>query len=152
MRCRVLIVDDRPANLVALEALLADTYDIVKACSGHEALEFLARATADVVLLDIEMPELDGYETTRRIKELPNGRDLPVILISGVFTEDPFVKKGYESGAVDYFTKPFDTRVLRAKLEIYASMGLKNAVIREQAARIAALELTLADRDGVPRS
>jgi len=152
MRARVLIVDDRPANLVALEALLGDTYDLVKACSGLDALEFLQQASVDVILLDIEMPGLDGFETTRRIKAMPDRQDIPVILISGIFTEDPHIRKGFESGAVDYFTKPFDSKILRTKLEWYASMRQKDALIRDQAAKIAALEHSLNARDGAPHT
>ena len=126
MKSRLLIVDDKPANLLALEAVLDAHYDLLRAHSGQEALELLENTPVDVILLDIEMPGLDGYETTRRIKQMPGRQDIPVILISAVFTEDPYIKKGYEVGAMDFFAKPFDPEKLRKKVEIYASLRVKD--------------------------
>src|SRR5436190_16829922 len=109
MKSSLLIVDDHPENLLVLEAVLGKNYELLKAYSGTAALELLQDRPVDTVLLDVEMPGMDGYETTRRIKELEHCKEIPVILISGVFTEDPFIRKGYEAGAVDFFTKPFDS-------------------------------------------
>jgi two-component system sensor histidine kinase/response regulator len=131
MSSTLLIVDDRPENLMVLGAVLGANYNLIQAHSGQEALELLEQNTVDVVLLDIEMPVMDGYETTRHIRQMPHYEDIPVILISGVFTEDPYIKKGYEAGAVDYFTKPFDARILRKKVALYASLRQKDARIRE---------------------
>jgi CheY-like chemotaxis protein len=141
MKSRLLIVDDKPDNLVVLSSLLGEQYELIKANSGEEALGRLrSTAPVDLILLDIEMPGLDGYETTRIIKRTPELRQIPVILISGFFTEDPFVRKGYESGAVDYFVKPFDADALKVKVGVYASLGQKDAELKEKDARIRDLE------------
>jgi CheY-like chemotaxis protein len=140
MKSSLLVVDDRPENLVVLESLLGGQYHVATARSGHEALNLLEEKEFDVVLLDIEMPVMDGYDTARRIKRMDRHQDVPIIFVSGVFMEDPYVKKGYECGAIDYFTKPFDRDILRKKVAIYASLRRKDALIRELAARIKELE------------
>ncbi len=105
----ILAVDDTRGNLVALEAVLDSDYDLVLADSGAKAIEILQhRNDVAVVLMDVQMPVMDGFEAARRIKELPNCHGLPIVFITAVFNEDPYVKRGYEVGGVDYFTKPFD--------------------------------------------
>ena len=143
MKSTLLIVDDHPANLTVLESLLGGTYELLKAHSGHAALDLLNDKPVDVVLLDIEMPGIDGYETTRRIKRIRHCQDIPIILISGVFTEDPYVKKGYEAGAIDYFTKPFNSTLLKQKISVYASLQQKNKLLKEKEERIKELEALL---------
>jgi PAS domain S-box-containing protein len=132
----LLIVDDRPENLLALEAVLKDDYILLSAHSGEEALELLKTREVDVILLDIQMPTMDGYETARLIKQMDNCRETPIIFITAIFTENPHVKKGYEAGAIDYFTKPFDPDILKMKIAIYASFRQKDALLREREARI----------------
>ncbi len=131
---KLLLVDDKPANLLALEAVLeSPEYHLIRASSGAEALEQL-RTHPDValVLLDVQMPGMDGLETSRRIKELPGCQDIPIIFITAVFTEDPFVKQGYQAGAVDYFSKPFDPDILRLKVGIYAAFRQKAALLKDK--------------------
>ena len=119
---RILAVDDAPANLVALDAVLGRQYELIAAHSGQEALGILAKdPNIDVILLDIQMPVMDGYEVASRIKKIPECADIPLIFITAIYTEDPHVKKGYELGAVDYFTKPFDPDLLRLKVDVYAT-------------------------------
>src|SRR5438552_559652 len=109
----LLLVDDKPANLLALEAVLKeDGYTIILANSGKEALDLLKEKEVDLILLDIQMPGMDGYETARRIKQMPACQNIPIIFITAIFTENPYVKKGYEVGAIDYFAKPFDPDLL----------------------------------------
>ncbi len=151
MKSRLLIVDDRPENLLVLDAVLGSKYELVPAHSGQEALDLLKGLAVDVILLDIEMPGLDGFETTRLIKLMPERQHVPIILISGVFTEDPYVKRGYSLGAVDYFTKPFDPKMLRVKVGMYASLSEKDAEIRERDAKIKALEDELLAKSSAPR-
>jgi len=146
MKSTVLIVDDKPENLLVLEALLGGNYHLLKAHSGMEALDLLEVNLVHLVLLDIEMPGMDGYETTQRIRQMPQQMDVPIILISGVFTDDPYVKKGYKAGAVDYFTKPFDPELLRQKVALYASLRLKDELIRKKDARIRELEERFEER------
>jgi CheY-like chemotaxis protein len=131
---KLLLVDDKPANLLALEAVLeSPEYRLIRALSGPEALAQL-RAHPDIalILLDVQMPGMDGMETSRRIKELPHCRDIPIIFITAVFTDDPFVKQGYQAGGVDYFNKPFDPEILRLKVGIYASFRQKATLLRDK--------------------
>lgn len=128
----LLIVDDKPENLLALEAVLKRDYYLIYATSGQEALELLKKNEIDVILLDILMPVMDGYETAKRIKQMPHCQDIPVVFITALYTEDPYIKKGYEAGAVDYFTKPFDPDILKLKIAIYASFRQKNALLMER--------------------
>jgi CheY-like chemotaxis protein len=135
-KCKLLIVDDRPENLLALEAVLSGDYTLISAHSGQEALELLQIHDVDVVLLDIQMPGMDGYETAKNIKLMERCRHTPIIFITAIFTENPHIKKGYEAGAVDYFTKPFDPDILKTKVAIYASFRRKDALLKEREARI----------------
>jgi PAS domain S-box-containing protein len=134
---KLLLVDDKPANLLALEAVLGDEeYELVRAASGAQALELIGRHEFALVLLDIQMPEMDGFETARRMKALPGGADVPIIFITAIYNEDPYVRKGYMSGGVDYFCKPFDTEVLRMKVRVYASFRQRNILLQERERRI----------------
>ena len=130
---KVLVVDDKPGNLLALVAVLENEYEIVAANSGPEAIEMLrARPDVDVVLLDVQMPGMDGYETAAQIKQLAGCQDLPIVFISAVFTEDPHVKRGYEAGGMDYFSKPFDPDILKRKLGVYATFRMRSEVLRQR--------------------
>jgi CheY-like chemotaxis protein len=89
-----------------------------------------------VILLDVQMPGMDGFETARRIKLLPGCQDIPIIFITAIYTEDPFIKKGYQAGAIDYFSKPFDPEILKLKISIYASFRQKAELLKEREKRI----------------
>jgi DNA-binding response OmpR family regulator len=118
-RGRILVVEDDPlARSILTRRLLSDGHEAETAESGRQALDRLERADAapfDVVLLDIEMPELDGYETLSRIKDNEDLRHIPVIMISGVDELESIVRC-IEMGATDYLPKPFDAAILRARL------------------------------------
>ena len=132
-KARVLIVDDKQANLLAMVAVLENDYDVMPATSGAEALRLLeAGNDVDVILLDVHMPEMDGFETASRIKSMPAQRDIPIIFVTAVYHDDPFVKKGYQVGGIDYFSKPFDPEILRMKVAAYASFRLKADLLRER--------------------
>jgi CheY-like chemotaxis protein len=132
-RARVLVVDDRHANLLALQAVLGDEYDVVFAASGTEALSTVrAQRDIDLILLDVQMPDMDGFETAQRIKQLEGARDIPIIFVTAIYTEDPFIKKGYQVGGMDYFSKPFDPEILKMKVAVYASFRQKAAFLRER--------------------
>jgi PAS domain S-box-containing protein len=135
-KATLLLVDDNPSNLIALQAVFGSDYNLVSANSGQEALDQLQAKEVDVILLDIQMPKMDGYETTRRIKQIEQCKNIPIIFITAIFTENPFVKKGYELGAMDYFTKPFDPDILRMKVSVYASFRQKDALLRDREKRI----------------
>lgn len=122
-RVSILIVDDKPANLLALEAVLQrPEYDLVRANSGHEAVRLVKERDFAAVLLDVQMPGIDGYETARRIKALPKGRDVPLMFLTAVYKEDEDVRRGYSAGGLDFFTKPFIPEILKAKVQIYADL------------------------------
>jgi CheY-like chemotaxis protein len=130
---RVLAVDDIPANLIALDAVLSDKYEVVHAHSGPEAIAILQRdSTVDVILMDVQMPGMDGYEAAALIKKLPGCDEVPLIFITAVYREDPHVKRGYEVGAVDYFSKPFDPGILRHKMDVYSSFRRRANLLRAQ--------------------
>lgn len=137
MTSTLLLVDDKPANLIALEAVLKeDGYHILTANSGPEAVQLLEHNHVDVILLDVQMPGMDGFEAARRIRERPGLQDVPIIFVTAIFTEDPHIKQGYEAGGIDYFTKPFDPDILRMKIGIYASFRQKEILLREREIRI----------------
>lgn len=140
-RAKVLAVDDTPANLLSMEVVLGDEFEMIRACSGEEALRILGqRDDIDVILLDVQMPGIDGFETARRIKQIDSARDVPIIFVTAIYKEDPFVKKGYEVGGMDYFGKPFDPDILRAKLAVYASFRTRKALLLERERQVRASE------------
>jgi PAS domain S-box-containing protein len=130
---RVLVVDDKHANQLALAAVLEDECDLLFASSGAEALKLLqAQPAVDVILMDVHMPEMDGFETVKHIKGMDALRDIPVVFVTAVYQEDPFVKRGYEVGGIDYFSKPFDPEILRVKVAAYAALRLKAELLRQR--------------------
>lgn len=132
-RPTVLIVDDKRPNLLALAAVLEGDYEIVFADSGPKAIDILkARRSVDVILLDVHMPEMDGFETASRVKQMKGCEDIPIIFITAVYHDDPFVRRGYEAGGIDYFSKPFDPQILKMKVAAYASFRLRADLLRER--------------------
>jgi CheY-like chemotaxis protein len=132
-RAKVLIVDDVRGNLLAVAAVLESDHDVVLASSGYEALRILGQAgDIDVILLDVHMPGMDGFETAAKIKKMKDREGIPIIFITAIYQDDPFVKKGYEVGGIDYFGKPFDPDILRMKIAAYASFRLKADLLRER--------------------
>jgi CheY-like chemotaxis protein len=108
----ILIVDDNLANLVALEAILQTPGRVlVRASSGLEAIRIVdaEQEPFGAILLDVQMPGLDGYETAQRIKRLPQGKDVPIIFVTALYKEDEYVQKGYAAGGLDYFSKPLNS-------------------------------------------
>src|SRR5262245_31674545 len=122
----VLLVDDVPANLVALEALLADLEcETVRASSGNDALRQLLKREFAVMLVDVQMPGMDGDELSRYARANPSTRELPIIFVTAMLETEEAVKLGYGTGAVDVLFKPVNSYILRSKvqvfLELYAS-------------------------------
>jgi CheY-like chemotaxis protein len=139
-QAKVLLVDDRTDNLLALEAVLQGlNHELVRAQSGETALKRLLTDTYAVVLLDVQMPGMDGFETAERIKRREKTRDIPIIFMTGD-GEPHQTMRGYATGAVDYLAKPFDPWVLRAKVAFFVEMALRE---REAADRIATLTRTV---------
>ena len=132
-KANVLAVDDKPGNLLALSAVLEDEYNVVGANSGLEAIAALEQSQdIDVILLDVQMPGMDGFDTATRIRNVEAWKDIPIIFITAVFNEDPHIKRGYEVGGMDYFSKPFDPDILKRKIAVYASFRLKADVLKER--------------------
>jgi len=144
----VLIVDDRVANLIALEAILAPLdVHLVRANGPSEALAAVEKQEFAVILLDVQMPGMDGYEVSRRIKALEAPRLTPVIFLTALDEDRRHVHAGYESGAVDYLFKPFDPDTLRAKVQAFVNMYReRNAAERLARRRYADLAQREAER------
>jgi len=134
-KAKILLVDDRPENLLALEAILsALDQTLVRATSGEEALKALLTDDFAVILLDVQMPGMDGFETAAHIKRRERTRDIPIIFLTAINHGPHHTFRGYAAGAVDYISKPFDPWVLRAKVSVFVELYSKNCQLKEQAA------------------
>ncbi|WP_327717039.1 response regulator [Streptomyces sp. NBC_00490] len=126
-RASILLVDDMEDNLVALEAVLGSLNEpLVRARSGEEAMKALLRQQFALVLLDVRMPGMDGFETAANIKRLDQTKDVPIIFLTGAEDDSGYAFRGYATGAADYLTKPFDPWVLRAKVTVFLDLHRKN--------------------------
>ncbi|MEU2619900.1 response regulator [Streptomyces sp. NPDC007157] len=135
-RAGILLVDDMEDNLIALEAVLGSLNEpIVRARSGEEAMKALLRRRFAVVLLDIRMPGMDGFETAANIKRLDQTKDVPIIFLTGAEEDAGYAFRGYATGAADYLTKPFDPWVLRAKVNVFLELHRKNQQLQSLLAR-----------------
>jgi PAS domain S-box-containing protein len=140
-RVNLLLVDDQPANLLALEAVLQDLgHNLVRAGSGEEALERLLDREFALVLLDVRMPGLDGFETAKRIRAREESRHTPIIFVTA-FDSDRFpVEQAYALGAVDYLVKPLVPVIVRAKVAGFVELYQKTQQVKRQAERIRQIE------------
>ncbi|MCM2281986.1 MAG: response regulator [Bdellovibrionaceae bacterium] len=130
----ILIVDDREDGLLALEAVIARPgIRVVKATSGVRALELLADFQFAIVLLDVQMPGMDGFETARRLRLHERYGTTPLIFVTAINKDDAYVYRGYELGAVDYIFKPFDPYALRSKVDVFVELHRKNRQLERQA-------------------
>lgn len=119
----VLLVDDRPENLLSLEELLAGQgYELVKALSGNEALRLMLKQDFALVLLDVQMPQMDGFETAELMRANPKTRHIPIIFITAGMKDLKFQFKGYDAGAVDYLAKPIEPIFLQSKVRVFAEL------------------------------
>jgi signal transduction histidine kinase len=135
---RVLLVDDRADNLLALRAVLEPLgLDLVEAASGEEALRHLLAGEFALIILDVQMPGLDGFETARLIRGRERTRYVPIIFLTAISGEPEHYQRGYESGAVDYVYKPFEPEILRAKVAVFAELWTRGATIEAQREELA---------------
>jgi CheY-like chemotaxis protein len=135
---KILLVDDRPENLLALEAILSGLgHELVKASSGEEALKRLLTDDVAVILLDVQMPGMDGFETASHVKQRERTRDIPIVFLTAIDGAAHQAFRGYAAGAVDYLSKPFDPWVLRAKVAVFVELHQRR---RELEARTVRLE------------
>src|ERR1041385_4916556 len=122
----ILLVDDQPAKLLSYETILADLNEnLIRASSGREGLDLLLRKDFAAVLIDVCMPELDGFELASLIRAHPRFRDTAIIMVSGILVEDTHRLKGYDSGAVDYVSVPIVPEILRAKVSVFVDLYRK---------------------------
>lgn len=131
---KILMVDDRPENLLALEAILQGLgHELLKATSGEEALKALLAEDVAVILLDVQMPGMDGFETAAHIKKREKTRDIPILFLTAIDGEAHQAYRGYAAGAVDYLSKPFDPWVLKAKVGIFIELYERRSELAAQA-------------------
>ncbi|MER6089754.1 response regulator [Streptomyces bluensis] len=124
---KILVVDDQPDNLLAMTAVLSTLdQELVTVSSGREALKaLLDHDDFAVIIMDVQMPEMDGYETCAHIKRRPRTRDVPIIFLTAMGVDSEHSARGYAAGAVDYISKPFDPWALRAKVAVFTSIYLE---------------------------
>jgi hypothetical protein len=142
----VLVVNDRPADLLAIEAVLP-FFVVVRANSGREALRQLLTQSFAVIILDVNMPDLDGFETARLIRQRPRSEYTPIIFVTAARLSAEDRAQGYALGAVDYLPSPVEPEVLRAKVAVFAELYNKQEAVREQAEMLARLNAEL-ERQG----
>ena len=143
-RVNVLLVDDRPENLLALEAILnSPSYNLVQASSGTEALRCLLNQDFAVILLDVQMPGMDGFETATLIRSRDRSRSTPIIFITAFSSNDTHVFKGYSLGAVDYLFKPLKPEILTSKVQVFVELFQKTVEVKQQATQLAAVNTEL---------
>src|SRR2546423_97696 len=142
----VLVVDDRPENVAALRAVLERAtranYRILTATSGQEALHIALKEPLHVILLDVVMPDMDGFEVARHLKGVQRTRHIPIIFVTALATDEGQFELGHDLGAVDYLVKPFEPDVVRRKVAVFVELAEQ----REEIERLRVLEKQLAER------
>ncbi|HEY9677818.1 MAG TPA: ATP-binding protein [Drouetiella sp.] len=137
----ILLVDDRPENLLVLKATLGSLgCNLVEAQSGKEALKYLLEKEFAVILLDVMMPEMDGFEVARIVREREKSKHTPIIFVTAMFLDDQDAFRGYSVGAVDYIMKPFAPEILRSKVTVFVDLFRKTEEIKRQSEHIRAME------------
>jgi CheY-like chemotaxis protein len=143
----ILLVDDLPSNLTVLRAILEPLgHDLVLARSGDEALRQVLRQDFALILLDVQMPDMDGFETAGTMKQRERSRHIPIIFLTASGTEQRLVARGYETGAVDYLAKPIDPEILKCKVRVFVDLYLKTQQARDQAEQLLLHEQREAER------
>src|SRR5271170_626793 len=132
-RIKILLVDDTPENLVSLEASLDGLgQELVLAHSGTEALRHLLEDDFAAILLDVKMPEMDGFQTAELIRSRKRSRDIPILFLTG-YKSDEHLFRGYDLGAVDFLFKPIVPEILRSKVSVFVELSRNTALLRRQA-------------------
>ena len=130
---KLLLVDDIPENLFALESILEDKgREFVKANSGEEALRLLLKHDVDVILLDVQMPGMDGFETAKLIRGTQKTKNIPIIFVTAISKEEKHIFKGYESGAIDYLFKPLEPVIVQNKVKILLELAEQRRMLEKQ--------------------
>ncbi|KAM3111678.1 hybrid sensor histidine kinase/response regulator [Phormidesmis sp. 146-33] len=140
----ILMVDDQPENLLALEAILEGLGEnLVRASSGEKALRCLLHQDFAMILLDVQMPGMDGFETATLIRNRPRSRQTPIIFLTAFSTSDHLMFKGYSLGAVDYLFKPIEASVLTSKVTVFVDLFKKTEAVKRQTAQLVAMNAEL---------
>ncbi|MFN2628054.1 MAG: ATP-binding protein [Gaiellaceae bacterium] len=148
MKANILLVDDRAENLTALQAILEPLgHNLVAVGSGKAALKELLQHDFACILLDVQMPDLDGFETAELIKERDRTRRIPIVFLTAISKEEGHVFRGYSAGAVDYMFKPFDPDVLRSKVAVFVELWEKTEQLKRQAEQLREQELSALRRE-----
>jgi len=149
---KILLVDDRPENLLAVEAILEPLgHRLVSVTSATEALKELLRESFACILLDVQMPELDGYELAELIKQRERTKHIPIIFVTALSKEQRHVYRGYSAGAVDYIFKPIEPEILRSKVSVFVELWRKGEQLREQAELLHEQRLSVLERESEER-
>lgn len=136
-KSNILLVDDKQENLLALEAVLdGPSYNLLKARSGEEALKHLLENDFALVMLDVHMPGMDGFQTAELIRKRAKTRDIPIIFITAEYQQMEHIARGYDINAVDYILKPFDQEILRSKVAVLVDLQKKTEQVRQQAEKL----------------
>jgi len=141
VKANILLVDDRADKLLAVESILASlNQNIVKARSGKEALRHLLHQEFAVILMDVSMPCMDGFETASLIRKRPSSEQTPIIFITSINTSENHIARGYSLGAVDYMLMPLVPEILRSKVSVLVELQKKSELIRRQSEQLRHLE------------
>ena len=132
----ILLVDDVSENIYSLKMMIEDSFDvnIFSALSAQEGMEILMKENIDLILTDVQMPEIDGFEFVEYLKNIEKTKDIPVIFITGIYDKDEYKTKGYNLGAIEYITKPIHDILLNSKLKVYIDIFEKRKLDIEQIA------------------
>ena len=134
-KVNILLVDDQPKNLLAFSAILESLdANLVKANSGIQALKYLLNQDFAVILLDVQMPQMDGFETAALIRQRERSKHTPIIFVTAINRDDIHVEKGYSLGAVDYLLKPFAPEILKSKVAVFVELFKKTELLKQQTA------------------
>lgn len=143
----ILIVDDKPENLFSLKTLLQlNAYDVDTAASGEEALKKVLKAEYALIILDVQMPGMDGYEVAESVMGYSRTKSIPIIFLSAVNIDKRFIKKGYDSGGVDYVTKPFDPDLLLLKVKTFSRLYEQTRELQRIQQALKEVNLSLEDK------
>ncbi|MGH7230884.1 MAG: sensor histidine kinase [Nitrospiraceae bacterium] len=143
-KANILLVDDHPENLLALEAVLAELgQNLLKANSSTEALRYALKKDFAVIILDVQMPGMDGFETAALVRARERSKHTPIIFLTAIGTSEPEVFRGYSIGAVDYLFKPFIPEVLRSKVTVFVDLFQMRERVRQQARQFRAMNQKL---------
>ena len=132
-KTKILAVDDKAENLLTLKASISSSkIEVLTALSGKEALALVLEHDFALILMDVQMPEINGFETAALLRGTEQTRYIPIIFITAFLADEKNVFKGYDSGAVDYISKPFNLKILNAKVNIFVELAIQKKVIQKQ--------------------